>query len=95
MQTAVETENWNPETGNLKPGLNPTGEQRLQACVTVNISSRVHTFMSLQADHGSGAPFAVPLALCLAAAIALGLSAALFHFLERRFVFTDYIHSDK
>ena len=49
----------------------------------------------MQVDHGSTLLSLVPVASLIGAAAALGLSAALYQRLERRFVFTDYIHAEK
>jgi len=49
----------------------------------------------MQVDHGSSLLSLAPIASVVGAAAALGLSAALYQRLERRFVFTDYIHAEK
>ena len=48
-----------------------------------------------QVDHGASVLSSAPAALSAAAAAALGISAVLYHHLERRFIFTDYVHADK
>ena len=48
-----------------------------------------------QVDHGEALLTWAPIASLMAAAAALGLSAALYQRLERRFVFTNYIHAEK
>ena len=51
--------------------------------------------LRMQVDHGSPLLSLAPIASLIGAAAALGLSAALYQRLERRFVFTDYIHAEK
>ena len=49
----------------------------------------------LQVDHGASVLSTAPAALAVGTAAALGLSAALHQSLERRFIFTDYLHAEK
>ena len=49
----------------------------------------------LQVDHGASLLSLSPVASLVGAAAALGLSSALYQRLERRFVFTNYIHAEK
>ena len=48
-----------------------------------------------QVDRGASMLSTGPAALTVGSAAALGLSAVLYQSLERRFIFTDYLHAEK
>ena len=70
-------------------------DQRKRRIPSVTLYSDGLAAIVVQVDHGESLLSWAPAASLVAAAVALSASAALYQRLERRFVFTNYIHAEK